>query len=154
MIVTGTLLGNAVVFFGNELLHIYSSNPEVIAAGIVRLHYISMVYALCGIMDVMVGALRGIGYHADDCFHCGCVCAASGMAGDGVPDSGVSPYRNGLSVLSGHVDTDQSCLYRVLYLGTRPNMPEIGCCLSAFEKLLYAPKAYGRFFYFCIKFVL
>ena len=62
VIVTGTLLGNAVVFFGNELLHIYSSNPEVIAAGIVRLHYISMVYALCGIMDVMVGALRGIGY--------------------------------------------------------------------------------------------
>ena len=39
-----------------------ASNPEVIAAGIVRLHYISMVYALCGIMDVMVGALRGIGY--------------------------------------------------------------------------------------------
>ena len=62
VIVTGTLLGNAVVFFGNELLHIYSGNPEVIAAGIVRLHYISMVYALCGIMDVMVGALRGIGY--------------------------------------------------------------------------------------------
>ena len=26
VIVTGTLLGNAVVFFGNELLHIYSSN--------------------------------------------------------------------------------------------------------------------------------
>lgn len=62
VIVTGTLLGNTVVFFGNELLRIYSNNPEVIAAGMVRLHYISMVYALCGIMDVMVGALRGIGY--------------------------------------------------------------------------------------------
>ncbi len=62
VIVTGTLLGNTVVFFGNELLQIYSNNPEVIAAGMVRLHYISMIYALCGIMDVMVGALRGIGY--------------------------------------------------------------------------------------------
>ena len=62
VIVTGTLLGNMVVFFGNDLLQIYSNNPEVIAAGMVRLHYISMIYALCGIMDVMVGALRGIGY--------------------------------------------------------------------------------------------
>ncbi|WP_294652980.1 MATE family efflux transporter [uncultured Ruminococcus sp.] len=62
VIVTGTLLGNTVVFFGNELLQIYSNNPEVIAAGMVRLHYISMIYALCGIMDVMVGVLRGIGY--------------------------------------------------------------------------------------------
>ena len=62
VIVTGTLLGNLVVFFGNDLLQIYSNNPEVIAAGMVRLHYISMIYALCGIMDVMVGALRGIGY--------------------------------------------------------------------------------------------
>lgn len=62
VIVTGTLLGNMVAFFGNDLLQIYSNNPEVIAAGMVRLHYISMIYALCGIMDVMVGALRGIGY--------------------------------------------------------------------------------------------
>ena len=62
VIVTGTLLGNMVVFFGNDLLQIYSNNPEVIAAGMVRLHYISMIYALCGIMGVMVGALRGIGY--------------------------------------------------------------------------------------------
>ena len=62
VIVTGTLLGNMVVFFGNDLLQIYSNNPEVIVAGMVRLHYISMIYALCGIMDVMVGALRGIGY--------------------------------------------------------------------------------------------
>lgn len=62
VIVTGTLLGNMVVFFGNDLLQIYSNNPEVIAAGMVRLHYISMIYALCGIMDVMAGALRGIGY--------------------------------------------------------------------------------------------
>ena len=50
------------VLFGHQLLHIYSSNPDVIAAGMVRLHIISATYALCGIMDVMVGALRGLNY--------------------------------------------------------------------------------------------
>ena len=40
----------------------YSTSPEVIAAGMVRLQYICKVYFLCGIMDVFVGALRGIGY--------------------------------------------------------------------------------------------
>ncbi|MGN1403809.1 MAG: MATE family efflux transporter [Ruminococcus sp.] len=62
VITVGLLLGNGVVLLGKPLLHIYSDSPEVIAAGMVRLKYISRVYALCGIMDVMVGALRGIGY--------------------------------------------------------------------------------------------
>ena len=58
----GVVLGNLAVIFGEQLLSIYSNNPEVIAAGMVRLGIISRTYALCGIMDVMVGALRGIGY--------------------------------------------------------------------------------------------
>ena len=62
VVVVGLVLGNAAVLFGNQLLSIYSDSPEVIAAGMVRLHYISKVYFLCGIMDVLVGALRGIGY--------------------------------------------------------------------------------------------
>lgn len=62
VIMVGLVLGNAAVLFGNQLLRIYSDSPEVIAAGMVRLHYISKVYFLCGIMDVLVGALRGIGY--------------------------------------------------------------------------------------------
>lgn len=62
VIATGLLLGNLAVFFGNELLSIYSPSPEVIAAGMSRLKVICTVYALCGIMDVFVGALRGIGY--------------------------------------------------------------------------------------------
>ena len=61
VVVVGLVLGNAAVLFGNQLLSIYSDSPEVIAAGMVRLHYISKVYFLCGIMDVLVGALRGIG---------------------------------------------------------------------------------------------
>ena len=62
VIVVGLLLGNLAVFFGEPLLYIYSNNPEVVAAGMVRLMMICCPYALCGIMDVMVGALRGIGY--------------------------------------------------------------------------------------------
>ncbi len=62
VIVVGLVLGNAAVLFGQPLLQIYSSSPEVIAAGMVRLHIISATYALCGIMDVMVGALRGLNY--------------------------------------------------------------------------------------------
>jgi putative MATE family efflux protein len=60
--VTGLALGNLAVYFGQTLLGIYSSNPEVIASGMVRLRIICSIYALCGIMDVFVGALRGIGY--------------------------------------------------------------------------------------------
>ncbi|MGN1100960.1 MAG: MATE family efflux transporter [Huintestinicola sp.] len=60
--VVGVTLGNLALFFGEPLLRIYTDNPDVIAAGMVRLGYISRTYALCGIMDVLVGALRGIGY--------------------------------------------------------------------------------------------
>ena len=43
------------------LLHIYSSDPQVIAYGVSRLAVISVPYALCGIMDVLAGSLRGMG---------------------------------------------------------------------------------------------
>ena len=62
VIMTGVILGNLAYFFGNELLHIYSSSDDVIAAGLVRMSVICTTYALCGVMDVLVGALRGIGY--------------------------------------------------------------------------------------------
>ncbi len=58
----GAVFGNLVVFFGQDLLGIYSNNPEVITAGMERLKVIASTYALCGIMDVMVGGLRGLGY--------------------------------------------------------------------------------------------
>lgn len=47
---------------GKPLLSIYSSDPKVIEYGILRLSIICTTYCLCGIMDVMVGTLRGIGY--------------------------------------------------------------------------------------------
>lgn len=62
VIVTGVVLGNLAVLFGNELLGFYTANEAVKAAGMNRLHIICRVYALCGIMDVLVGSLRGLGY--------------------------------------------------------------------------------------------
>lgn len=61
-VVTGLILGNLAFAFGRELLGIYSTSTEVIDAGMGRLRIICTTYALCGIMDVLVGALRGIGY--------------------------------------------------------------------------------------------
>lgn len=60
--VTGLVLGNFEVLFGRQLLSIYTDSAEVIEAGLVRMTYVETLYCLCGMMDVMVGALRGIGY--------------------------------------------------------------------------------------------
>lgn len=60
--ITGALLGNLSFLFGNQLLGIYSDEGEVIRYGIYRLEVIGTTYFLCGIMDVCVGCLRGIGY--------------------------------------------------------------------------------------------
>ena len=48
--------------FGAELIGLYNSQPDVIAAGLKRMDIILPTYFLCGMMDVMVGQLRGIGY--------------------------------------------------------------------------------------------
>ena len=60
---TGLILGNLAFFFGSQLLGIYApGEPDVIQQGLVRMSYIGRLYAICGIMDTMVGILRGIGY--------------------------------------------------------------------------------------------
>lgn len=61
VIIVGLVLGNAAYLFGDGLLHLYSNTDIVVEAGRVRLKYICVTYCLCGMMDTMVGALRGIG---------------------------------------------------------------------------------------------
>ncbi|MCM1540122.1 MAG: MATE family efflux transporter [Blautia sp.] len=61
VVVVGLALGNAAYFFAGSILKIYSTDPEVISYGILRMSYISVTYFLCGMMDVIVGVLRGIG---------------------------------------------------------------------------------------------
>ena len=59
----GLVLGNLAVFFGHPLASIYAPGEEdVIAQAMLRLKYVCSLYCLCGVMDVMVGALRGLGY--------------------------------------------------------------------------------------------
>ena len=60
--VVGLVMGRGFVFFGHQLLGIYSSDPEVIQYGINRMQVICGTYLLCGIMDVLVGSMRGMGY--------------------------------------------------------------------------------------------
>ena len=60
--VVGLVMGRGFVFFGHQLLEIYSSDPEVIQYGINRMQVICGTYLLCGIMDVLVGSMRGMGY--------------------------------------------------------------------------------------------
>ncbi len=58
MLAVGLVLGNGVWLFGSTLLGIYSRSEEVIQAGLIRLGICARTYALCGVMDVMVGGLR------------------------------------------------------------------------------------------------
>ena len=62
VIAVGLLMGNSAYLFGNTLLRLYSTDAEVIQFGIRRMSIIATTYFLCGMMDVMVGSLRGIGY--------------------------------------------------------------------------------------------
>ncbi|MCI9178849.1 MAG: MATE family efflux transporter [Lachnospiraceae bacterium] len=59
--VVGVVMGGGFVLLGPLLLRIYSSDPEVIRFGMVRLTIICGMYFICGWMDVLVGSLRGLG---------------------------------------------------------------------------------------------
>lgn len=54
-------MGVLAKIFSTNLLGIYTDNPEEIAYGVVRMNVICLTYFTCGLMDVMVGMLRGIG---------------------------------------------------------------------------------------------
>ena len=62
VILVGLVLGNAVYLGGRVLLRLYSPADDVIAYGMRRLAIICVYYCLCGMMDVMVGVLRGMGH--------------------------------------------------------------------------------------------
>ena len=55
-------LGCGAYFFGPELLKIYTSDADVIRCGVDVLAFTTVPYFCCGIMDLLPGALRGMGY--------------------------------------------------------------------------------------------
>lgn len=68
--VIGLVMGGAVYLFGEPLLTLYTaasgtdtsiSSEEILHYGMLRLSFIVTVYFLCGIMEVLTGAMRGMG---------------------------------------------------------------------------------------------
>ena len=61
--VTGALLGLVTVIFDRQLLSIYiTDSAEALEFGKIRILFTGLPYFLCGIMEVLAGALRGIGF--------------------------------------------------------------------------------------------
>lgn len=58
----GLGLGLCAKFFAPQLLGIYTDKPAELEYGIIRMNVICLTYFTCGLMDVLVGMLRGIGY--------------------------------------------------------------------------------------------
>ena len=65
------IMGILVYVFGPELLHIYTSEEDVIQCGMEILTYTTLTYFFCGLMDLFPGAARYGALHcADDPVHC------------------------------------------------------------------------------------
>ena len=60
--VIGLAMGIGAYAAGTPLLNLYTNDPNVVVYGLERLSIVAVYYALCGIMDVQVGVLRGMGY--------------------------------------------------------------------------------------------
>ncbi len=60
--VIGLVMGNGIILFGNQILGVYSADAEVVHYGMERLLVICTLYCFCGIMEVFVGSIRGLGY--------------------------------------------------------------------------------------------
>ena len=61
-VVVGIVLGGGAYLAGEGLLHFYSTDETVVAAGLARMKVICTSYFLCGIMDTLASCLRGRGY--------------------------------------------------------------------------------------------
>jgi putative MATE family efflux protein len=59
---TWIILGGATLLFGRPMLALYTSNPEVIDLGMLRMKVMMVAYFTCGIMNVFPGLTRGMGY--------------------------------------------------------------------------------------------
>lgn len=58
----GLALGLGVYFSGGLLMRIYTKSDEVVRLGVDRMGVICTTYFLCGVMEVLVGSLRGMGH--------------------------------------------------------------------------------------------
>ncbi|MDO5308204.1 MAG: MATE family efflux transporter [Planctomycetia bacterium] len=59
----GVIAGNLAYLFGPMLLNLFDHRSEVIDAGMTRLFMVCCFYAICGLMDCLIGVIRGLGYN-------------------------------------------------------------------------------------------
>ena len=55
-------MGLLILAFGAPLMSLYNAEPQVVSNGLIRMRIIMPTYFICGLMEVLVGQLRGIGY--------------------------------------------------------------------------------------------
>ena len=60
--IVGLVIGGVAVLLGEPLLGLYANGEDAIKYGLIRLTIVGLSYFLCGIADVLVGGLRGLGY--------------------------------------------------------------------------------------------
>ena len=63
-VVISVVLGVGAYIFGSQVLRIYTADTDVIRCGLEILSITTVPYFLCGIMDLIPGALRGMGHSA------------------------------------------------------------------------------------------
>ena len=62
VIVTWIIVGGLTMLVSRPLLSIFTSDPEVIRLGVIRINVLMVAYFTCGIMNVFPGLTRGMGY--------------------------------------------------------------------------------------------
>ncbi len=62
VMVTWIVLGGLIMLFSRPLLSIFTSDPEVIRLGMLRMNVLMMAHFTCGIMNVFPGLTRGMGF--------------------------------------------------------------------------------------------
>lgn len=62
IITTWIILGGLTMLFSRPLLSIFTTDPEVIRLGIIRMNVLMIAYFTCGVMNVFPGLTRGMGF--------------------------------------------------------------------------------------------
>jgi len=61
-VISSAIIGFLSWFFGEFFLSLYTNDPAVVEAGMIRLFWVSMPLVLNGILDVFVCSMRGMGF--------------------------------------------------------------------------------------------
>ena len=62
VIITWIVVGGLTMLVSRPLLSIFTSDPEVIRLGVIRINVLMIAYFTCGIMNVFPGLTRGMGF--------------------------------------------------------------------------------------------